>query len=175
MRPNMALELSGRRSVPERKLPAGGLGVLRFRACVYCRRATCEVRRQPAAQCRSVRRRGNMSNESPPERVNLPLTENGGLKVELVPMPSGDNPWRTRGEYLEERNAQLETLRSISRTSKHQTIALIVSMVAMIATCIIAGVALLDYLSDLRASPNQATPAVSTPDPSAPSTGPPPD
>ena len=32
----------------------------------------------------------------------LPLTENGGLRVELVPMPSGDNPWRTQGDYLQE-------------------------------------------------------------------------
>jgi hypothetical protein len=30
----------------------------------------------------------------------LPLTNNGGLKVELVPMPAGDNPWRTHAEYL---------------------------------------------------------------------------
>lgn len=33
---------------------------------------------------------------------NLPMTQNGGLKVELVPMPSGDNPWRTRADYENE-------------------------------------------------------------------------
>ena len=33
---------------------------------------------------------------------DLPLTKNGGLKVELVPMPGGDNPWRTCADYIEE-------------------------------------------------------------------------
>lgn len=33
---------------------------------------------------------------------NLPLSANNSLKVELIPMPSGDNPWRTRGEYIVE-------------------------------------------------------------------------
>ena len=32
--------------------------------------------------------------------ADLPLTANGGLKVELVPMPAGENPWRTRADYL---------------------------------------------------------------------------
>ncbi len=27
----------------------------------------------------------------------LPLTKNGSLKVELVPMPGNDNPWRNSG------------------------------------------------------------------------------
>lgn len=35
-------------------------------------------------------------------RIKGPLTKNGSLKVELVPMPSGDNPWRTRKDYLNE-------------------------------------------------------------------------
>ena len=29
----------------------------------------------------------------------LPTTDDGRLRVELVPMPGGDNPWRTRGDY----------------------------------------------------------------------------
>jgi hypothetical protein len=33
---------------------------------------------------------------------DLPLTKNSGLKVGLVPMPGGDNPWRTRADYIEE-------------------------------------------------------------------------
>lgn len=32
----------------------------------------------------------------------LPMTQNGCLKIELVPMPSGDNPSRTRGDYIAE-------------------------------------------------------------------------
>lgn len=36
--------------------------------------------------------------------ADLPLTANGGLKVELVPMPGGDNPWRTRADYLVEQS-----------------------------------------------------------------------
>jgi len=40
-----------------------------------------------------------------PRRVKvegLPTTQNGGLRVELVPMPGSDNPWRTRADYQEE-------------------------------------------------------------------------
>ena len=33
---------------------------------------------------------------------NLPLTPNGSLKVELIPMPAGDDPWRTQGDYRRE-------------------------------------------------------------------------
>lgn len=33
---------------------------------------------------------------------NLPVTENGGLRVELIPMPAGDNPWRMRADYIQE-------------------------------------------------------------------------
>jgi len=38
----------------------------------------------------------------------LPLTKDGALKVTLVPMPSGDNAWRTRGDYQrEQRRAEV--------------------------------------------------------------------
>ena len=40
---------------------------------------------------------------------NLPVTDNGGLRVELVPMPAGDNPWRTQGDYMQEQRR--ETIR----------------------------------------------------------------
>ena len=44
-----------------------------------------------------------MTNESDRVQIDgLPLTNNGGLKVELVPMPSGDNPWRSRADYISE-------------------------------------------------------------------------
>ncbi len=87
----------------------------------------------------------------------LPLTESGALKVELVPFPPGDNPWRTRQDYIDDRTmigemhkATLDSLRTLARTSRRQTIALIVSVLVTIATCVSAGVALLDYLQDLR-------------------------
>ena len=46
-----------------------------------------------------------MANEIKEIKIgNLPRTGNDALKVELVPMPSGDNPWRTRKEYLDDRH-----------------------------------------------------------------------
>ena len=73
-----------------------------------------------------------MSNE--PNRVQvdgLSITNNGSLKVELVPMPSGDNPWRTRAEYISEQR------RDAGRF--YITIAaLIVSIISVASTAAIA-------------------------------------
>jgi hypothetical protein len=45
-----------------------------------------------------------MNNETKNmKKEHLPKTKNGALKVELVPMPSGDNPWRTRADYVADR------------------------------------------------------------------------
>jgi hypothetical protein len=40
---------------------------------------------------------------------NLPVTDGDRLRVELVPMPAGDNPWRTQGDYRQEQRR--ETIR----------------------------------------------------------------
>jgi len=73
-----------------------------------------------------------MSTE--PKRVQidgLPTTDNGGLRVELVPMPSGDNPWRTRAEYIGDQRR--DTVRF------YITIAtLVVSIVSVASTAAVA-------------------------------------
>ena len=62
------------------------------------------------------------------EITNLPLSGDSDdkkrLKVELVPMPSGDNPWRTREEYIQDRDKQnklvdkqIKELSSISKSN----------------------------------------------------------
>jgi len=71
-----------------------------------------------------------MKNETT-KNGELPLTQNGSLKVELIPMPSGDNPWRTRGEYEEEKRR--DTLRF-----RLTIAALIVSIIGVLATSITA-------------------------------------
>ena len=62
---------------------------------------------------------------------NLPLTKDGGLRVGLVPMPTGDNPWRTRGEYIREQRR--DTWRFWITIAS-----LIVSIVSVLATASIA-------------------------------------
>jgi hypothetical protein len=32
------------------------------------------------------------------------VTKDGRLRVELVPMVTGDNPWRTRADYIQEQH-----------------------------------------------------------------------
>lgn len=61
----------------------------------------------------------------------LPLSKNGSLKVELVPMPSGDNPWRTKADY--ENDKKRDTIRFwITITS------LIISIISVVATALVA-------------------------------------
>ena len=62
---------------------------------------------------------------------NLPLTENGRLKVKLSPMPSGDDPWRTRDDYKKEQRR--DTIRFWITIAS-----LIVSIISVIATAFIA-------------------------------------
>jgi len=68
-----------------------------------------------------------MSNED----KNLPLTENGSLKVELVPMPSGDNPWRTRADY--ENDKKRDTVRFWLTIAS-----LFISIISVVATTVVA-------------------------------------
>ena len=61
----------------------------------------------------------------------LPLTKNGALKVELIPMPASDNPWRTKADYLAEQKR--DTIRY------RITIAsLIISIISVVVTALIA-------------------------------------
>ncbi len=67
----------------------------------------------------------NLSN------LHQAIDKDGRLKVHLVPMPSGDNPWRRKEDYLTDQRR--ENLRF------YLTIAsLIVSMIATVATALIA-------------------------------------
>lgn len=65
------------------------------------------------------------------ELKNLPLTQNGGIKVELIPMPSGENPWRTRADY--ESELRRDTFRFWVTIGT-----LIVSIISVAITAIIA-------------------------------------
>jgi hypothetical protein len=62
---------------------------------------------------------------------NFPITQNGGLKVELVPMPSGDNPWRTQGDYRKEQRR--DTIRFWIMIAS-----LVVAIISVAATAMIA-------------------------------------
>lgn len=62
---------------------------------------------------------------------NFPLGQNGGLKVEFMPISSGDNPWRTRGDY--ENEQRRDTIRFWVTI-----ISLIVSILSVVATAVIA-------------------------------------
>lgn len=73
----------------------------------------------------------NASSENTIEIRNLPITQNGGLRVELIPMPSGDNPWRTKGDYAKEQKR--ETIRFWLTIAS-----LITSIVGVAATALIA-------------------------------------
>ena len=73
-----------------------------------------------------------MSNENNRVQVDgLPITNNGGLKVELVPMPAGDNPWRKRADYISEQRR--DTIRFYITIA-----ALIVSIVSVASTAVVA-------------------------------------
>lgn len=71
---------------------------------------------------------------SEPHRItidNLPLTEDRRLRVELVPLPSGNDPWRTREDYLrEQRRDSVRFLITIAT--------LVLSMIGVAATATVA-------------------------------------
>ena len=73
-----------------------------------------------------------MNNEDKSVKIeNLPMTKNEALKVELVPMPSGDNPWRTRAEY--EKEQKQNNARFIITV-----ISLIIAIISVVATSMVA-------------------------------------
>ncbi len=73
-----------------------------------------------------------MTDEAKNIRIeNFPKTKNEALKVELVPMPSGDNPWRTRAEY--EKEQKQNNARFIITI-----ISLIIAIISVVATSTVA-------------------------------------
>jgi hypothetical protein len=73
-----------------------------------------------------------MSNEASSTQIDrLPLTKNGALKVELILMPSGDNPWRTRADYISEQRRDTVRFRITIAT-------LIVSSLSVASTAAVA-------------------------------------
>jgi len=74
----------------------------------------------------------NMDDEVKAVKVEgLPTTRNGSLKVELVPMPSVDDPWRTKADYLKEQRR--DTTRFLITIAS-----LILSIIGVAATAVVA-------------------------------------
>ena len=67
------------------------------------------------------------------EITNLPLTDDTKkrLRVELVPMVSGDNPWRTHEDYIREQKRDTKRFLITIAT-------LLVSLIGVIVTSIVA-------------------------------------
>lgn len=61
----------------------------------------------------------------------LPLSKNGSLKVELVPIPSSDNPWRTKADY--ENDKKRDTIRFWTTIAS-----LIISIISVTTTALVA-------------------------------------
>ncbi len=74
------------------------------------------------------------------------------LRVHVI-NPTTENPWRTRKEYIEEREKllalqerQIEALDAIKKSSWQQTVAFIVTVFVSTATIVATAVAVLTYL-----------------------------
>ena len=74
------------------------------------------------------------------------------LRVHLINPPL-ENPWRTRKEYIEERDKQLElqqkqieALKALKKSSWQQTIVFVVTIVVSVASIIGTWVSVLSYL-----------------------------
>jgi len=91
------------------------------------------------------------------EISNLPLSNDSEgkkrLRVELVPMPSGDNPWRTREEYNEERQKQIDLvdlqikeMKSISKSNFIYCIVVIVTVIGGILAVLLSYIEILEKL-----------------------------
>lgn len=65
------------------------------------------------------------------KKLSEALTDDGRLKVELVPMVTGDNPWRTRADYIQEQRR--DTIRFWITIST-----LIISIISVALTSIVA-------------------------------------
>jgi len=82
-----------------------------------------------------------MTNENIEKAFDSDLSGNKrNLRVNLI-NPPVENPWRTRGEYIEERNKllelqerQIEALKDIKRASWQQTIVFVFTILVAVAT-----------------------------------------
>lgn len=68
------------------------------------------------------------------------IDDDNRLRVHLVPMPSGDDPWRTRDDYQIEQERDRQRFRLTIAT-------LIVSLIGSVATAIIAIITILSVAS----------------------------
>jgi hypothetical protein len=59
------------------------------------------------------------------------ITDDGRLRVELVPMVTGDNPWRTRAEYIQEQRRDMIRFWITILT-------LLISILSVVSTSIVA-------------------------------------
>ena len=93
----------------------------------------------------------------PPKVIveNLPTTDDKRLRVELVPMPSGDDPWRTRADY--QREQRRDTIRFFITIA-----ALITSILGVAAT---ATIAIVEIRRTSRDSLAASEPAALSPSP----------
>jgi hypothetical protein len=62
---------------------------------------------------------------------HLPVKDDEALRVKLVPMPGGDNPWRTREDYVREQRR--DTIRFWVTIAS-----LIISIIGVVATTAVA-------------------------------------
>ena len=81
------------------------------------------------------------------------IDDQNRLRVHLVPMVSGDNPWRSQGDYEREQEAfremhqkQLEAHELLIRSNRRNAIALWITTLIMVGTLVTAAVALVSYL-----------------------------
>ena len=66
------------------------------------------------------------------------LDDQGRLRVTLIPMPTGNDPWRTQGDYRAEQRRDTSRFRITIAT-------LIVSMIGTAATALVAIWTVLSY------------------------------
>ncbi len=79
---------------------------------------------------------------------NLPCTDSGGLRVELVPMPSSADPWRTHAEYV--RDQKRDTARFCLTIGS-----LLVSIAGVAATAFVA-------IHEIKQASAEVSPAAGT-------------
>ena len=94
-----------------------------------------------------------MADESHKEK--LPIDNDNRLRVHLVPPPSGDNPWRTKEEYREEREKmlrlqqeQIDALDDLRKAGWRQTIAIILTLIATVAAVVGTCISVMNYFDD---------------------------
>jgi len=95
------------------------------------------------------------------------IDDQNRLRVHLVPMMSGDNPWRTQGDYAKEQEAfremhqkQLEGHELLIKSNRRNSIALWITTLIMVGTLVSATVALISYLDKFEKKLESSTATV---------------